>query len=76
MLNRGAFRIISLALALALFGVAAIYNADARDTPRPPEPKRPPQRQDAGERVFYSRRAILLIRSEIERVASDYWLSG
>src|SRR5215475_8327869 len=50
MLNRGAFQIISLALALALLSVAAIYNADAQDPPRPPEPKRPPQQQDARER--------------------------
>jgi Ca-activated chloride channel homolog len=50
MLNRTTFRIISLALTLALFGVAAIYNADAQDPPRPPEPKRPPQQQDARER--------------------------
>jgi Ca-activated chloride channel homolog len=50
MLNRGAFRIISLALILALLSVAAIYNADAQDPPRPPEPKRPPQQQDSRER--------------------------
>jgi Ca-activated chloride channel family protein len=50
MLNRTTFRIISLALILALFGVAAIYNAEAQDPPRPPEPKRPPQQQDARER--------------------------
>jgi hypothetical protein len=50
MLNRGASRIISLALVLALFGVAAIYSAEAQDPPRPPEPKRPPQQQDARER--------------------------
>jgi len=35
MLNRGAFRIITLALVLALFGAAAIYSADAQDPPRP-----------------------------------------
>jgi hypothetical protein len=50
MLNRTTFRLISLALTLALFGVAAIYNADAQDPPRPPEPKRRPQQQDARER--------------------------
>jgi Ca-activated chloride channel family protein len=50
MLNRTTFRIISLALILALFGVAAIHNAEAQDPPRPPEPKRPPQQQDARER--------------------------
>ena len=50
MLNRGAFRIISLALVLALFGAAATYSADAQDPPRPPEPKRPPQQQDAREK--------------------------
>jgi len=47
LLNRTTFRIISLALTLALFSVAAIYNADAQDLPRPPEPKRPPQQQGA-----------------------------
>ena len=50
MLNRSTFRIISLALVLALFCVAAIYSADAQDPPRPPEPKRPQQQQDARER--------------------------
>jgi Ca-activated chloride channel homolog len=50
MSNRGAFRIISLSLTLALFGAPAIYNADAQDPPRAPEPKRPQQQQDAGER--------------------------
>ena len=50
MLNRSTFRIISLALVLALFCVAAIYSAHAQDPPRPPEPKRPPQQQDARER--------------------------
>jgi VWFA-related protein len=50
MLNRGTFRIISLALILALLSVPAIYNADAQDPPRPPDPKRPPQQQDARER--------------------------
>ena len=33
MLNRGAFRIISLALVLAVLSVAAIYNADAQGPP-------------------------------------------
>src|SRR5688572_5226636 len=50
MSNRTTFRIISLALILALLSVPAIYNADAQDPPRPPEPKRPPQQQDARER--------------------------
>ena len=50
MLNRGAFRIISLALVPALLSVAAFYKADAQDPPRPPEPKRPQQKQDARER--------------------------
>jgi Ca-activated chloride channel family protein len=50
MSNRTAFRIISLALILALLSVPAIYDADAQDPPRPPEPKRPPQQQDARER--------------------------
>jgi len=50
MSNRTVFRIISLALILALLSVHAIHNADAQDPPRPPEPKRPPQQQDAGER--------------------------
>jgi Ca-activated chloride channel homolog len=49
MLNRGAFRIISLSLVLALLSVPAIYKADAQDPPRPPEPKRPSQ-QDTRER--------------------------
>src|SRR6266545_2005883 len=50
MSNRTTYRIISLALILALFSVTAFYNADAQDPPRPPEPKRPPQQQDARER--------------------------
>jgi hypothetical protein len=50
MLNRSTFRIISIALVLGLFGVPAVFNADAQDPPRPPEPKRPPQQQDARER--------------------------
>jgi Ca-activated chloride channel homolog len=50
MSNRFTFRIISLALILALLSVPAIYSADAQDPPRPPEPKRPPQQQDARER--------------------------
>src|SRR5215510_5624258 len=50
MLNRGAFRIISLALVPALLSVAAFYKADAQDPPRHPEPKRPPQQQDSRER--------------------------
>jgi hypothetical protein len=47
MLNRTTFRIISLALTLTLFSVAAIYNAAAQDLPRPPEPKQTPQQKDA-----------------------------
>jgi hypothetical protein len=35
MLNRGAFRIISMALVLSLFGAAAIYSADAQAAPKP-----------------------------------------
>src|SRR5215468_4615199 len=50
MLNRGAFRIISLALVPMLFGAAAIYSVRAQDPPRPPEPKRPTQQQDAREK--------------------------
>ena len=50
MLNRGAYRIISLALVLMLFGAAAIYSVHAQDPPRPPEPKRPQQQQDAREK--------------------------
>jgi Ca-activated chloride channel family protein len=50
MLNRTTFRIVSLVLILAMFSVPAIYNADAQDPPRPPEPKRAPQQQDAREK--------------------------
>jgi Ca-activated chloride channel homolog len=50
MLYRTTFRIVSLALILAMFSVPAIYNADAQDPPRPPEPKRAPQQQDAREK--------------------------
>src|SRR5690349_517269 len=50
MSNRINFRIISLALTIALLSLTAIYNADAQDPPRPPEPKRLPERQDARER--------------------------
>ncbi|HEU0173293.1 MAG TPA: VWA domain-containing protein [Blastocatellia bacterium] len=50
MSNRTAFRIISLALIIALLSGAAIYSAEAQDPPRPPEPKRPPQQQDAREK--------------------------
>src|SRR5687767_3243925 len=50
MSNRTTFRIISLALILALFSAPAVYDAGAQDPPRPPEPKRLPERQDARER--------------------------
>ena len=50
MSNRTTFRIFSLALILALLSVPAIYNADAQDPPRPPEPKQTPQQQDAREK--------------------------
>src|SRR5499425_3163668 len=50
MLNRTTFRIVSPALILALLILPAIYNADAQDPPRPPEPKRAPQQQDAREK--------------------------
>src|SRR5215470_8241455 len=50
MLNRTTFRIVSPALILALLILPAIYNADAQDPPRPPEPKRAPQQQDAKEK--------------------------
>jgi Ca-activated chloride channel family protein len=50
MLNRTIFRIVSLALIIALLSIFSIYNADAQDPPRPPEPKRLPERQDARER--------------------------
>ena len=50
MLNRTTFRIVSLALILTMISVPVIYNADAQDPPRPPEPKQAPQQQDAKER--------------------------
>src|SRR5262245_17467166 len=50
MLNRTTFRIVSPELILALLILPAIYNADAQDPPRPPEPKRAPQQQDAKEK--------------------------
>jgi len=50
MLNRTTFRIVSLAMTLAMFSVPALFNADAQDPPRPPEPKPAPQQQDAKER--------------------------
>jgi hypothetical protein len=49
-LNRTIFRIVSLALILALLSVPAVINAEAQDPSRPPEPKRPAQQQDARER--------------------------
>jgi Ca-activated chloride channel homolog len=50
MSNRTSFRIISPALILALLSLATFHNADAQDPPRPPEPKRLPEQQDARER--------------------------
>jgi hypothetical protein len=46
MLYRTAFRIISLALILALLSIPAIYNADAQDPPQPPPPKQSQQQQN------------------------------
>ncbi|MGH9767238.1 MAG: VWA domain-containing protein [Blastocatellia bacterium] len=43
MLNRTTFRIVSLALILALLSVTAIRGADAQDPPRPPQPKQTQQ---------------------------------
>jgi len=49
MLNRTTFRIVSLALILALLSVyaihGAIYSADAQDPPQPPQPKQTQQQQ-------------------------------
>ena len=39
MLNRSAFRSVSLALILAVLSMPAIHIADAQDPPRPPQPK-------------------------------------
>src|SRR5262245_14441931 len=50
MLNRTTFRISSLALIVALLSLHAIKSAGAQDPPRPPEPKKTPQQQDARER--------------------------
>src|SRR5262249_50630352 len=50
MLNRTAFRISSLALIVALLSLQAIKSAGAQDPPRPPEPKKTPQQQDAREK--------------------------
>jgi len=47
MSNQTIFRISSLALIIALLGLATIHSAGAQDPPRPPEPKQTPQRQDA-----------------------------
>ncbi|HEY9433608.1 MAG TPA: VWA domain-containing protein [Blastocatellia bacterium] len=47
MSNQTIFRVSSLALIIALLGLATIHNAGAQDPPRPPEPKQTPQRQDA-----------------------------
>src|SRR5262249_17291333 len=50
MLNRTAFRIFSLALALALISNLAIHSAGAQDPPRPPQPKQAPQQKDPKDR--------------------------
>jgi Ca-activated chloride channel homolog len=68
MLNRTTFRIVALALILALFSVPAIYNADAQDPPRPPEPKRAPQQQDSRERKGAQRQGA---QAEEQRVDKD-----
>jgi Ca-activated chloride channel family protein len=47
MSNQTIFRVSSLALIIALLGLATIHSAGAQDPPRPPEPKQTPQRQDA-----------------------------
>jgi Ca-activated chloride channel family protein len=47
MSNQTIFRVSSLALIIALLGIATIHSAGAQDPPRPPEPKQTPQRQDA-----------------------------
>jgi Ca-activated chloride channel homolog len=47
MSNQTFFRVSSLALIIALLGLAIIHSAGAQDPPRPPEPKQTPQRQDA-----------------------------
>src|SRR5215475_6323566 len=67
MLNRGAFRIISLALVLSLFGAAAIYSADAQDPPRPPEPKRAPQQQDSRERKGSQRQGAQADEQKVDK---------
>ncbi len=47
MLNRTIFRIVSLALILALLSLPVIYSADAQDPPQPPQPKQTqPQQKD------------------------------
>ncbi|MGH9936031.1 MAG: hypothetical protein ACREAM_07285, partial [Blastocatellia bacterium] len=67
MLNRTTFRIISLALIIALLSVPAIYNADAQDPPRPPEPKRLPQKQDARERRGAQRQGAQAVEQEVNK---------
>ena len=47
MSNQTFFRVSSLALIIAMLGLATIHSAGAQDPPRPPEPKQTPQRQDA-----------------------------
>ena len=47
MSNQTIFRVSSLALIIAMLGLATIHSAGAQDPPRPPEPKQTPQRQDA-----------------------------
>jgi Ca-activated chloride channel homolog len=68
MLNRTTFRIVSLALILAMISVPAIYNADAQDPPRPPEPKQAPQQQDAKERKGAQRQGA---QAEEQRVDKE-----
>jgi Ca-activated chloride channel family protein len=46
MSNRTPFRIIALALILAVLSVSAIYDAGAQDQPRPPQPKQTQQQQN------------------------------
>jgi Ca-activated chloride channel family protein len=46
MLNRTTFRIISLAMILALLRIPAIYDASAQDPPQPPKPKQSQQQQN------------------------------
>jgi Ca-activated chloride channel homolog len=65
--NRTTFRIISLALIIALLSVPAIHNADAQDPPRPPEPKRPSQQQDAREKRGAQRQGAQSVEQEVNK---------